>query len=382
MRARLHELWRRRRGGVGRPEREAPKKRLLVVCPYPENVAPGQRLKYEQYFDHFRESGIEVVVSPFVSARLWTVLYKRGYYVQKIFWTLVGYVRRVRDLARLPFYDGTYVFLWVTPFGPPLFEFLYAKLARNLVYDIDDMVFLGHSSRANRFIGPLKGKAKMLYMMREADHVIVCTPRLAEVAQARNPRVTDISSTVNTTVYRPTNRYVNESTLTLGWSGSHSTTKYLKLLDRVLAELRAELDFNILVIGDAHFRFDSVPCESIAWRAETEVADLQRIDVGLYPLPDEEWVYGKSGLKAIQYMALGIPTVATAIGANFRVIEDGVSGFLVRTEEEWKARLRELISNPELRRTIGLNARRRVEELFSVEANKHTYLEILTSVMR
>ncbi len=92
------------------------------------------------------------------------------------------------------------------------------------------------------------------------------------------------------------------------------------------------------------------------WSSASEVTDLQRIDIGLYPLPDEEWVLGKSGLKALQYMALGIPTVATAVGANFRVIEDGVSGFLVRSDSEWIDALSRLIDDPELRLRIGQNA--------------------------
>jgi len=117
--------------------------------------------------------------------------------------------------------------------------------------------------------------------------------------------------------------------------------------------------------------------ESIPWSEKDEVEQLQRIDIGLYPLPDETWVNGKSGLKALQYMALGIPTVATAIGANFRIIENGESGFLVKTEEEWIQRLGDLIENPELRKRTGIAARKKVEETFSVKANQAIYLSIL-----
>ena len=79
-------------------------------------------------------------------------------------------------------------------------------------------------------------------------------------------------------------------------------------------------------------------------------------------------------------MALGIPTVATAIGCNDRVIEDGVSGFLVSTPEQWKAKLSQLLCDPQLRRTVGRNARERVERFYSVDANKNTYLSIFESV--
>jgi glycosyltransferase involved in cell wall biosynthesis len=116
------------------------------------------------------------------------------------------------------------------------------------------------------------------------------------------------------------------------------------------------------------------------WKEATEVEELNTFDIGIYPLPNEEWVLGKSGLKALQYMALEIPTVATAIGANFRVIEDGVSGFLVNNEKEWEERLMELLKDDDLRKKIGSHGKERVEEMYSVRANKTTYLRIIDSV--
>ncbi len=355
-------------------------KRLLVVCPHPENVAPGQRLKYEQYLDHWRANGYEVVVSPFMTRRFQSIVYQPGRIPEKVFWVGWGYVRRIRDLLRLPFYDGAYIFLWVTPFGLPFFEALFAWTARRFVYDIDDMVFLGHSSEANRFIQVLKGRKKMIFLMRKADHVVVCTPHLEAFVQQHNPNTTDISSTIDTDRYAPVNPYSNARRLTLGWSGSHSTANYLHLLDDVLLELAQEIDFQLKVIGDPDFTVDGVDVLAQEWRERTEVQDLQAIDIGLYPLPDEEWVLGKSGLKALQYMALGIPTVATGIGANSRIIEDGENGFLVSDPGEWKRCLLQLASDPELRRRIGHNATRTVSERFSVRANRDTYLGVLDGV--
>lgn len=376
---------RRVRSALGRPadvspQRDRPRK-LLVICPYPRNVAPAQRLKYEQYFDYFESNGISVTVSPFMTRRFWNIVYQKGFTLEKIFWTVTGYLRRLGDIARLPFYDGVYIFLWVTPFGPPIFERIYAWVNRRIVYDIDDMVFLGHTSQANRGFSWLKGKNKMIFLMERARHVIVCTPRLNEFARQYNEAITDISSTINTESYLPLVDHEAKTPLVIGWSGSHSTSKYLRLLEDVLCELRGIYGTHVLVIGDPTFRFESFPSEAVPWRAETEVQDLRRIDIGVYPLPEEEWVYGKSGLKALQYMSLGIPTVATAIGANFRVIEDGVSGFLVRTEEEWMARLRDLIESVELRRRIGAAGRARVEEHYSVHANRDRYYGVVDQIL-
>ena len=354
------------------------RRKMLVICPHQQGVAPGQRLKYEQYFSAFRDSGVDVEVSSFISPRLQKVLYKRGHLLEKVFWTICGYLRRLYDLARLRRYDGVYVFLWVTPFGPPIFEALFCSLAKSVVYDIDDMVFLAPASEANGMIARLKGRSKMAYMMARANQVVVCTPGLEEVARRYNSRVTDISSTIDTDKYVPVNEYLVGGPLTLGWSGSHSTTKYLALLEPVLLRLAEVHSFRVLVIGDSNFRFNRLPCESVDWTEASEVETLQRIDIGLYPLPlGDPWVLGKSGLKALQYMGLGIPTVATAVGANFRVIDSGKTGLLVTTESEWLAALISLIEDAGLRKRLGQAARKSVVSDFSVEANAPTYVSII-----
>jgi glycosyltransferase involved in cell wall biosynthesis len=358
-------------------------KRILVICPYPERVAPSQRLKFEQYYASWRAEGYQVTVSSFIKPPLMEVVYGKGRYVKKVVWTLLGYLVRVADLFRLPFYDGVYIHLWVVPFGPAVFEPLYCMLNRNAIYDIDDMVHLRIHEKvnANWFTYRFKSKSRVISLMRRARHVVTCTPALDEFVRRYNGNTTDISSTIDTDTYVPANPHRNNRPLVLGWSGSLSSSRYLYLLKDVLLDLSRELPFRLLVIGDPGFRIDGLDVTAVAWCEPTEVRDLQQIDIGLYPLPDDDWVQGKSGLKALQYMALGIPTVATAVGANFRVIEAGVSGLLVRTDAEWKDAITRLAADPALRERLGRNGRERVERLFSVRANAPTYLRVLDSVV-
>jgi glycosyltransferase involved in cell wall biosynthesis len=358
------------------------RKRILVLCPHPERVAPGQRLKYEQYFDYLRSSGYDLVVSPFQTLRMWHVVYKKGRFFSKVFWVLVGYARRFRDLLRLPFYDGIFVFLQVTPLGPPLAERIFRSLARKVIYDIDDLVFMGKVSEANKLIGRIKGKNKPIYMMKCADHVLVGTPYLEEFVRKYNHRTTDISVTINTDVYVPKSNYRGNDRLVIGWSGSFSTSPYLRLLEGPLRELRKQVDFRLRVIGAPDFKMEGIEVEGLPWVETTEVQDLLPIDIGLYPLPDEQWVYGKSGGKALQYMGLGIPTIATAIGANFRIIDDGECGFLVKAgaEDEWLDRMKRLALDPALRERIGRNGRKRIEDRFSMRANRDRYLDLFKQV--
>jgi L-malate glycosyltransferase len=358
-------------------------KKILVICPYPENVAPSQRLKFEQYYDIFREAGYQVEVSPFISKDFFSIIYKKGFFLKKTLFTLNGYFRRIRDLFRLHNYDIVYMHLWATPFGPPFFEWMIRKLSRKMVYDIDDLVYLKNvDSKAHPVVTFIKGRKKPIYLMKVADHVITCTPYLDEFVKKLNPNTTDISSTVDTDKrYIPANKN-DKDVVTLGWSGSLSTSKYFYLLSDVLKELADNYSFNIIVIGDSNVRIEGLNITALDWKDETEIENLKKIDIGLYPLPDEEWVLGKSGLKAIQYMALGIPTVATAIGANYRVIENGVSGFLVKNEGEWKDVLGKLIEDKHLRTTIGNNARKKVEKEFSIRENKSKYLKVLIELSK
>jgi glycosyltransferase involved in cell wall biosynthesis len=251
-----------------------------------------------------------------------------------------------------------------------------------LIFDIDDLVYMKNENE-KWYSRLFKGRNKPIYLMKKADHIITCTPYLTEFAQKFNVNTTDISSTINTSTYQPVNKYANDKKLTLGWSGSHSTVRYLRLLHPVLKELRKEVDFKLMVMGDSSFTLEGIDVEAYPWSEENEIPVLQKMDIGLYPLPlDEEWVYGKSGLKALQYMAMGLPVIATAIGANFRVIDDGATGFLVTTPEEWLSKLKMLINNAELRRDFGTKGREKVDEKYSVRANEPVYLGILNKVFQ
>ena len=355
-------------------------KKIIFLSPYPFNKAPSQRLKYEQYYSFMEAAGYELTTSSFVDETFWKIIYAKGHLFLKVWYTLLGYCRRIKDIFRLRKFDVVYIHLWVTPLGLPIFEWLVKLVAKKIIYDIDDLIFLGHSSDANKNSKFLKGKAKAIYLMKKADHVITCTPMLDEFVRKFNTQTTDISSTINTDTYIAKPNYTIQHQITLGWSGSHSTSKFLSLLKNILTELSKELDFKLLVIGDQHFEMDGVNIEAIRWNATTEVNDLSRIDIGLYPLPDEPWVYGKSGLKALQYMALGIPTLATAIGANYRVIQDGENGFLIKAEQDWKNKILRLAKDEALREKMGKQARIEVENKFSLKANKDTYIGILNKL--
>lgn len=355
------------------------KKKILFLSPYPFGKAPSQRLKFEQYYPYFEEAGFELETSSFIDEAFWKVIYQPGNLAGKISGTLRGYLRRFLDVLRLHQYDIIYIHLWVTPLGPPFFEWLIKKLAKKIVYDIDDMIYLNNSSA--RFIDKIKGRNKPIALMKSADAVIVCSPFLQKFVQQYNQNVTTILATYNTETTQPKQHHSKEIT-TIGWTGTHSTMKYLSIVEDALTELSKIRKIEFLVICNALYQHSGFPVRNITWTAANEIADLKQIDIGLYPLEKEEWVLGKSGNKALAYMNVGIPCIATDFGTNLLVINEGTDGFLVdNTKEAWLKSLLYLTDNPEERARIGKNARQAVEDKFSVNANKNAYLSVLKGLL-
>lgn len=361
------------------------KKKILVLCPYPVNCAPSQRLKFEQYYDYFEENGFEVTVSSFVLPAFWNILYKKGYWLLKAYYTILGYFIRFLDLFRLHQFDIIYIHLWVTPLGPPLFERLVKLFSKKIIYDIDDMLFLGHSSDVNSMILAIKGKKKIDYLLKKSDFVITSAPTIEQYASKFNKNVKDIPPTIDYENFPAKTDYSIGSELILGYSGSHSTLKYLKSIEPVFDELlNTGIPFKVLVISNSDFCFNNknIPLEVKYWKLEEEVNLLHQMDIGLFPLTDEPWVYGKRGGKALLYMAIGLPIIATAIGANLDTFKDNQNGFLVNVGDykTWVKQIILLKDNLHLREHLGLNARKTLEERFSTEVNKEYYLEILKSL--
>jgi len=362
------------------------KHKLLVICPYPQGLAAGQRLKYEQYFNDWRSMGVEIKVSSFFNERTWGKLYLKGFYLIKLFGVLRGYVKRVYDLFRVQKYDAIYVFMWGTPKGLPIYEVLLKMRAKKIIYDLEDNLLLngsGQSSKDMLHFSQSKGNFKQNYLVKVANHVITSSPYLEQRCQKINyfGMASYITSSINTDLFKPSGKILG-ATLRIGWTGTFSSKPYLDSLRPILVELAKRVEYKLVVIGNFDYKIEGVDLELITWSKESEVTDMQSIDIGLYPLFDDEWVLGKSGLKAIQYMAFGIPTVATCAGLTPSIVEDKVTGFLVKTNDDWLNALENLSRDQELRLKMGLAARKKALELYSTDVVANKYRNVLNRVLR
>jgi glycosyltransferase involved in cell wall biosynthesis len=319
---------------------------------------------------------------------LWKIVYSKGNLRGKILGVLRGHGRRLRDIFRIRNYDLVYVFMWVTPFGTPALEWLTRKFAKRLIYDVEDNVLveqnLSSAQNPNPLAALLKSKAKTKLLIAQADHVISSSPFLNDYCLKLNHKkaCTYISSSVDTDRFLPATPYKNDKTVVIGWTGTYSSKVFLELLENVWKRLAQRVKFKLLVIGNFTYSIPGIDLEMVQWTAEHEVRDLQRFDIGVYPLPIDEWVLGKSGLKAIQYMAFGLPCVATKVGTTPLLIENGVNGILVESEDEWVEALEQLIKDAKARKKIGQAARKDAVENYSLHAIAQDYDLILQQVMK
>ena len=354
--------------------------RVLAFVPYPLGVAPSQRYRLEQWAPYLREEEIEIVFRPFAPPDLGQVLYRPGRTFRKARLIAGGLVARRRHLLEAQRADAAIVHREACLLGPPWVERRLARLGKPMLFDFDDAIWLPNASPVNRRFAFLKRPRKTPEICRLATAVTVGNAVLADYARRHAAAVHVLPSTVSLREYSMAGRSPSPVP-TVGWTGSHSSARYLEMLPEPLAELAARIRFRFVVVGAEGVALPGVEVEHRPWRAETEVRDLSDLDVGVMPLADDEWARGKCAMKAVQYMGLGIPAVVSPVGANAALVRDGENGYLASTPEEWRRALERLLSEPERRRRLGAAARLTVEQGFSAETQAPRLARLLRSLV-
>jgi glycosyltransferase involved in cell wall biosynthesis len=356
------------------PSRSSRTVRVAAFLPYPTGRVPGQRFRIEQWAPGLRDKGIEIVFFSFLTAETLDVLYQPGHVWQKFGGTIRGCVRRLREIRNLDGFDVAYVYREAALAGPTWIE---RSIARRIpiVFDFDDAIYLPATSGANPLAAFLKNGEKPAAICKLARHVLVGNDILAEFARQHCHAVTVVPTTIDTNIYVPRERPPNPRPV-VGWTGSTTTVPYLKEILPALVALRRRLDYEVHVVGGS-VEIPGVDVRCLPWRAGTETEDLQRFDVGLMPLPDDPWSRGKCGLKALQYMALGIPPVVSPVGVNASIVSDGINGLHARSVEEWVDRIAALLLDTGLRSRLGVAARRTVEESYSTRSQEPRIARVL-----
>src|SRR5215510_10537071 len=355
--------------------------RVLALVPGLYDISPSQRYRIEQWEPLLRERGVEITYEPFECPELNALLYQQGKMARKLSLVAQGLGRRYSVVQKARDFDLVYILREAALLGPPVFEKLIHQRRVPIVFDFDDAIFVSYRSPSNGYLSYLKFASKTKTICRLASHVMVGNPYLAEYALQVNDRVTVIPTTLDTEKYRVTRRAEQNGPPVIGWTGSYSTVQHLDTMRGALKKLAEKESFRLRVIGTPAYECPPVDVEAMPWRADTELDDLSEIDIGMMPLPDDRWSKGKCGLKALQFMALGIPTICSPVGVNTDIIQDDANGFIAATEDEWIEKLSRLLCSAELRRRLGDAGRATVEEKYSAITQTPRVYEIFKSVI-
>lgn len=361
------------------------KPKIAFVVPYPHGVAPGQRFRYEQYLTYLSEY-FEIKEFHFLDEHTNKVLYLKGNFFKKAFGIVSSFLRRFLQLREIKNYDAVFVFREASLVGPPIFEWILAKRYKKpMLFDFDDAIWLPNVSEANRFWSWLKNHNKTSKIISWSKVVIAGNSYLSNYARQFNNNTLIIPTTIDTSYHLPEKKQKNtEDKIIIGWTGSDTTIRHFKMAYPIFEEIAklfpGKIEYRLISnkpVNDA-----PVEVNFIAWNKQSEIDDLAQIDIGIMPLPDDEWSRGKCGFKGLQYMALSIPSVMSPIGANVDIIENGINGYLPKSDEEWVKVLSDLIKNKEQRINIGLNGRKTIETKYSVYSQKQNYLEAIKKALR
>lgn len=369
--------------------------KLLIIVDHRLNRSPSQRYRFEQYLNYFKSEGFEWELSEIISEKDDKLFYHPGNYFKKAFILLKSIFIRLNDLRRAKDFDIIFIQREALLLGSSYFEKQFFK-KNKVVFDFDDSIWLLDTSPENKKFEFLKNPNKTKINIAHAHYVIAGNSFLANYARQFNPNTVIIPTTIDSDFHIPKPELRNkvlDSALTpkrddkkivIGWSGSISTIKHFEIVIPALKEIQKKYpnQIEIHVIGQGSYSHPEINVISKNWSAKTEVDDLNSFDIGIMPLPNDEWVKGKCGLKGLSYMACGVATIMSHVGVNSEIIEHGKNGFLATNQQDWVNYLSELIENPDLRHKLGNSGRETVVKNYSVNANKVKYLEVLKSLIK
>ena len=350
---------------------------IVFLAPYAKFITPTQRFRFEHYLPFLYERKLKYSYVTFVTEKDSKTLLLHGKNIQKLIIILIGIIKRLFLFLTIFKYDFVYIHREIIPIGPPIFEWFLAKvLKKKIIYDFDDAIWLSISSEANPKIAKIKCTWKVSKICSYSHIVTVGNEYLGVYAKQFCNDVRVIPTVVDTEFYHNKVKNQNEKPLTIGWTGSFTTLKYLNSVIPVIEKLKQRYEFDFLIIANKDPKFTTIDYNYLEWDSDSEIKDLLKMNIGIMPLLDTAIELGKCGFKAIQYMSLGIPAVVSPIGANVKIVIDNENGFLATDFDEWYEKLEILLSSLELRNALGDSARNYIINNYSITSTKSMFLDL------
>ena len=176
-----------------------------------------------------------------------------------------------------------------------------------------------------------------------------------QAKEKKASKVVHLPTTIDHHRYSVKPNWNGKETVTLGWLGSPSTLKYLERILPALREVaRQHPHVQLKVVSSVFPQENQLNVVQKRWSEEDEEKDLHSFDIGLAPLDEDPWCEGKCGLKLLQYMACGLPSVSSPFGGQKEIVQDGVNGYLAKDPKGWIEKVTHLITHPDERIRLGL----------------------------
>jgi glycosyltransferase involved in cell wall biosynthesis len=338
-------------------------------------MAASHRVRLGQYCRGLADAGINLKVQSLLGDQYLKSRFS-GTPVEFLPIISAGF-ERVLLLFRKERFDAAIVQCELFPFVPYWLERMSLKVP--YIYDFDDAWYLRYR------VGKLAGLRTLLgektdFAIRDASAVTAGNECLASYARGFNGAVTLLPSAVDTARFVPTLKPKNP-VFTVGWIGSPSTAPYLQSLVKPLQRFGKDRSIRLIVVGGSAPRIEGIEVIEVPWSEDKEVELINSFDIGVMPLPDDQWARGKCAFKLIQYMACGVPVVASRIGANIDLVTEDC-GFLVSTPDEWVDAVSQFFEQPLMRLKMGAASRKRVIDAYSLDSNVPLFVNVIRKIVR
>ncbi|MBN1912817.1 MAG: glycosyltransferase family 4 protein [Candidatus Omnitrophica bacterium] len=351
---------------------------ILFWVPY-SSEGPSNRYRVEQYLPYLEKEGYAYNLRSFWSRDAYKILYKKGYFLKKFFYFIKGTFDRLTDLFFIFKYDMVFIHREAYPIGGIFFEKILVLLGKPYVFDFDDAIFAPSVSRQNSFIERFKDTRKIGAIIKGSRYVIAGNRYLADYSLRYNINTRIIPTAIDTDRYFPPAAKKTKAIVTIGWIGSGTTLEFLDDLKNVFLKISREFGNSVefKIVGGLFAMPGVLNLSSKEWSQKEELDDLNSFDIGIMPMPENEWTKGKCGFKAILYMSVGIPCICSAVGVNKEIISEGVNGYLASTEKEWLEKLSLLVKDAALRQRLAGQARKTIEEKYSLKINAPKFIKAI-----
>lgn len=334
----------------------------VLVLPRHTSQAASCRHRFLQFLPALRERGIDCDVAPFFDEKYTAAVLSEGKPGWRFARALIG---RTTQMLRARDYDLVVVHFELVPFLPYVFERVLIPSRIPIVVDFDDAIFHVYDRHTSAAVRTLLGD-KLGRLMGDAALCCAGSEYLAAYARRFSSNVAVVPTVVDLRRFPASQPSTAGDTLSIGWIGSPSTTPHLRSIAGELAAFCRGRRAEVVAIGAHRFDAGDLPIRWLPWTEDTEVRDLARTDVGIMPLPDTPFTRGKCGFKLIQAMACWKPVVASPVGANCHIVDDGATGLFAR-DGEWGSALARLYDDPLLRERLGAAGRDRVVRDYSLD---------------